>query len=219
MTFEKHFDSYDENAIVQKKVAQKLKTYLEKLPQQPNNILEIGCGTGVFTKELHAFFPEAHLTLNDIFDTRKFLNKIPYRDFLIQNAETLNLASHDLVVSSGSFQWFSNLPKFIHRLAKHNHQILFSMFLHGNLKEIKKHFNISLEYSDISEIINLLRKLYAHVEYEEEFFVLDFPTPIAALKHLQATGVTGIGTTNISKIRTYPYRSLTYRVGYFLAYR
>ena len=88
-----------------------------------------------------------------------------------------------------------------------------------NLKEIKEHFNLSLDYANVSEIINLLRRLYSHVEYEEEVFTLDFPSPLAALRHLQATGVTGIGNTNIAKIRSYPYKSLTYRVGYFLVYR
>lgn len=219
MKFNKHFDSYDDNAIVQKKVAQRLRQYLERLPQKPETILEIGCGTGIFTKELCSFFPKANLTLNDIFDTRKFLEALPYENFLVQNAETLHLESQDLITSSGSFQWFSDLPKFIHRISKHSNQIVFSMFLEDNLKEIKEHFNLSLDYANVSEIINLLRRLYSHVEYEEEVFTLDFPSPLAALRHLQATGVTGIGSTNIAKIRSYPYKSLTYRVGYFLVYR
>lgn len=219
MTFEKHFDSYDENAIVQKKVAKKLGDFLLKFPQPIHTILEIGCGTGIFTKELHSHCPKASLDLNDIFDTRNFLKEIPYRNFFLQNAETLSMGSYDVIASSGSFQWFQNLPKFLSRISEHSRQIVFSMFLEDNLKEIKEHFGISLNYANITEILSLLRENYSHVEYEEEIFKIDFPSPIAALRHLQATGVTGIGNTNIRKIRSYSHSSLSYRVGYFLAYR
>lgn len=219
MTFEKHFHSYDDNAFVQKEVAKALKALLEKLPHKVDSILEIGCGTGIFTKELKSSFPQAKLCLNDKYDTRSFFHSSDYSDFLIQDAEKAEFASYDLISSSGCFQWFQNPKNFLEKISKKSDQLLFSIFLEDNLKEIKEHFSISLDYPDVSELLSLLRSEYEHCSYEEQIFVLDFPNPMAALRHLQATGVTGIGKTNIHAIKNYPYKTLTYRVGYFLCYR
>src|SRR3712207_7303503 len=72
MTFEKHFNSYEENAIVQKKVAQNLAQFFTEIPHSPKTILEIGCGTGIFSREILKYFPNTNLSLNDIFDTSSF---------------------------------------------------------------------------------------------------------------------------------------------------
>src|SRR3712207_2506819 len=219
MTFEKHFNSYEENAIVQKKVAQNLAQFFTEIPHSPKTILEIGCGTGIFSREILKYFPNTNLSLTDIFDTSSFFTEVPYQKFIVHNAETMPLESYDIITSSGCFQWFHDLQSFLKKLSAKTDCLIFSMFLEDNLKEIKQHFQISLDYPSVSETISNLRKLYPIVEYQEEVFELEFSTPLAALRHLQATGVTGIGETNISKIRSYPYKKLTYRVGYFKAKR
>lgn len=219
MTFEKHFKSYEENAIVQKKVAKKLAHFLTDLDKSPKTILEIGCGTGIFSREIVEHFPKASLSLNDIFDTSAFLSDLHYQEFILHNAETMSLKSYDLITSNGCFQWFYDLQSFLKKIAPKTDCLIFSMFLEDNLKEIKQHFQISLDYPGVSDTIRNLRKSYPCVEYQEEIFTLEFPSPLAALRHLQATGVTGIGETNIHKIRSYPHKTLTYRVGYFKAKR
>ncbi len=219
MTFEKHFNSYEENAIVQKKVAKHLASFFTNILNPPKTILEIGCGTGIFSRELVRYFPNSSLSLNDIFDTSAFFDNISYEKFIVHNAETMSLDSYDLISSSGCFQWFTDLQTFLEKLSSHTNCLVFSMFLEDNLKEIKDHFQITLAYPSVSETIHTLRKHYSKVEYQEEIFEIDFPTPLAALRHLQATGVTGIGETNIRKIRSYPHKKLTYRVGYFKAER
>ena len=53
MTFDKNFTTYDNNAIVQKKVAANLSEYIKNdisLSGNMNKIIELGCGTGIFTK-------------------------------------------------------------------------------------------------------------------------------------------------------------------------
>ena len=48
--FKKSMDKYDENAVVQKLMAEKL---IANLPQKSyEKILELGCGTGILTKHI-----------------------------------------------------------------------------------------------------------------------------------------------------------------------
>src|SRR5699024_4190761 len=62
--FSKRADTYDEFATVQKKMANKLLSLLQKelSNEQPLRILEIGSGTGYVTKALLAKFPKANIT-------------------------------------------------------------------------------------------------------------------------------------------------------------
>ena len=46
--FAKNLKSYDENAKIQKRMAERLMSFINN--KSPKNILEIGCGTGFLTK-------------------------------------------------------------------------------------------------------------------------------------------------------------------------
>ena len=48
--FSKSLKTYDDNAIVQKQMAEKLVDFLPK--KEFNSVLEIGCATGLLTKQL-----------------------------------------------------------------------------------------------------------------------------------------------------------------------
>ena len=50
--FEKSFSSYNQNAIVQKIMAERLVQNLSSIKTEFNSVLELGCGTGILTKEL-----------------------------------------------------------------------------------------------------------------------------------------------------------------------
>ena len=47
--FEKSLNTYSQNAVVQKVMAEKLVDNLQKIRVDFENILELGCGTGIFT--------------------------------------------------------------------------------------------------------------------------------------------------------------------------
>ena len=49
--FEKSMEKYNDNAVVQKITAQKLVTNLAGIKNNFNNVLELGSGTGLLTKE------------------------------------------------------------------------------------------------------------------------------------------------------------------------
>ena len=62
--FSKYARSYDRHARLQKMMAERLASFLPK--EIPNKVLEIGCGTGLFTKHLLAHQIK-QIFLNDIY--------------------------------------------------------------------------------------------------------------------------------------------------------
>lgn len=218
MNFNKKFDSYDENAIVQKKVASHLIKLIKEIKNDKNSfesILEIGCGTGIFTREFLKSYSPNKIILNDFFQVERFLNNIPYNSFLVGDILKIELPTVDTIISSSVFQWISPLEKLIEKLSFCKN-LYFSIYISGNLKEIDEHFNISLDYLKIEEIENILRKYFKKVKYKKESTSLEFYTPLDALKHLKNSGVTGFKKSSISKIKSFSSKTLTYEIGYFL---
>lgn len=219
MNFNKHYNVYEKYSLAQKQVAKNLLDYMGKsniFDTQINSIFEIGCGTGIFTKEYRKYFLHSNLILNDIFDVREFIKDIDYNIFIQENIEELDIPKSDLVVSSSVFQWIKDKDSLIRNIAENTDNLCFSSYVSGNLIEIKNHFDISLDYLNIEEFKEILKKYFSSVKSYSETIKLDFEAPMAVLKHLKYTGVTGFQRTSISKIKTFKDNILTYEVAYFI---
>ena len=219
MNFNKHYNVYEKYSLAQKQVAKNLLDYMGKsniFDIQINSIFEIGCGTGIFTKEYRKYFLHSNLILNDIFDVREFIKDIDYNIFIQENIEELDIPKSDLVVSSSVFQWIKDKDSLIRNIAENTDNLCFSSYVSGNLIEIKNHFNISLDYLNIEEFKEILKKYFSSVKSYSETIKLDFEDPMSVLKHLKYTGVTGFQKTSISKIKTFKDNILTYEVAYFI---
>ena len=219
MNFYKYYNEYENYSLAQKQVAKNLLDYMGKsniFNTQINSIFEIGCGTGIFTREYRKYFLHSDLILNDIFDVREFIKDIDYNIFIQENIEELDIPKSDLVVSSSVFQWIKDKDSLIRNIAENNDNLCFSSYVSGNLIEIKNHFDISLDYLNIEEFKEILKKYFSSVKYYSETIKLDFEAPMAVLKHLKYTGVTGFQKTSISKIKTFKDNILTYKVAYFI---
>ena len=219
MNFYKYYNEYENYSLAQKQVAKNLLDYMGKsniFNTQINSIFEIGCGTGVFTREYRKYFLHSDLILNDIFDVREFIKDIDYNIFIQENIEELDIPKSDLVVSSSVFQWIKDKDSLIRNIAENTDNLCFSSYVSGNLIEIKNHFDISLDYLNIEEFKEILKKYFSSVKSYSETIKLDFEAPMAVLKHLKYTGVTGFQRTSISKIKTFKDNILTYKVAYFI---
>ena len=219
MNFNKHYNVYEKYSLAQKQVAKNLLDYMGKsniFDTQINSIFEIGCGTGIFTKEYRKYFLHSNLILNDIFDVREFIKDIDYNIFIQENIEELDIPKSDLVVSSSVFQWIKDKDSLIRNIAENTDNLCFSSYVSGNLIEIKNHFDISLDYLNIEEFKEILKKYFSSVKSYNETIKLDFEGPMSVLKHLKYTGVTGFQKTSISKIKTFKDNILTYKVAYFI---
>ena len=146
-SFSKYAHSYDRYALLQKSMAERLASYLPESP--PSHILELGCGTGVFTRHLLTM-PINKLTLNDIspvmIDTLKSRLTIPSNTkFIIGNAEKVSLEKSDLICANAVFQWFLNpMEALIHLKGSLNKTgtILFSTFGPETLMEFRETANL-----------------------------------------------------------------------------
>lgn len=230
MNFEKKFSTYNDNAHIQKVVAQNLVDFItdfikksESLPENSkiisNSIFEIGCGTGLFTEKFLEIFSPKKIILNDIFDVEKYISHLKYDELVIGDIEKISIPKSEIVVSSSVLQWIKDLEKVVEKVANSTDKFFFSIYLKGNLKEIQEHFQISLKYLEREEVENILRKYFEVVEWREEELHLDFTTPLLALRHLKNTGVTGfendLRKSSVAKVREFKSERLTYKVGYF----
>jgi malonyl-CoA O-methyltransferase len=122
-SFSRAAAGYDSVARLQRSVGEHLMTYLDQWPHEPENILDLGCGTGYFTPLLKARYPRAGYVGLDIASgmVDYARSRCPDEcDWLVADAESLPLASEsiDLVFSSLVVQWCARPEHLLAELAR-----------------------------------------------------------------------------------------------------
>lgn len=202
--FKKSLRTYDENAIVQKKMAKELISLLPK--KEYNKIFEIGCATGLLTKEIADKLIFSELYLNDLVEeSKKYVQEIYKKcNFIAGDIENINLnKKYNLIISNACLQWCSNIEDTLSKLinALDDGGILaISIFGEDNLKEIKSIFNIGNEISSISSMENFLNTQKIIIKKEDKIKI-DFETPMEVLKHLKYTGTNAIKEIKLTKTK------------------
>ena len=122
--FNRHVETYDRYARVQKTMARALAGALAAARPSPAAILEIGCGTGCLTELLRELFPRAHIVAVDLAErmlarSRERLGADPRLEFVLGDVETLSWEreSFDLVVSNAAVQWLTSPEQTVNALA------------------------------------------------------------------------------------------------------
>lgn len=217
MNFDKKFSVYDEYADVQKKVAENLMDFIGERCEEKNiaAAFEIGCGTGLFSKVFQDNLNPDIFILNDFYDVREFVKDIKYEDFIAGDIEKADLPEVDMIVSSSCLQWVKDFEALVKKIADSCEVFSFSIYIEGNLCEIKDHFNVSLSYMSVEELRRVLCKYFKEVEFDKETIVKRFSSPLAALRNLKNTGVTGECRAGIREMRSFKRKILTYEVAYF----
>ena len=197
--FSKAAATYDQHAEAQRFICEHL---VELLTKNSDNrfkrVLEIGCGSGGFTRLLKQRCQIGEWILNDLCASWEgsILPLFPYTspEFLVGDAETLDFpGSFDLIASASALQWMKNLPLFFKKIATHlspNGYFIFNTFAPGNLSEIKEITGIGLKYPTEEEVTRWLSNHFHVIYAETNAISLHFKHPIDVLKHLKYTGVT-----------------------------
>ncbi len=197
-------NTYDTHAKIQRQVSERLVSKLSEYKNiQYNRVLEIGCYTGTLTELLVKSLKIKKLFLNDL---------VPeFHDVVVErlgkslqveivprfgDIEAIDLpVDLDLVISSSTLQWMTDIAKLINRIALSLQKggfFVFSLFGPGTLLEFKEITGVGLNYLASGTIMDLLEEHF-HIEEEEcckdQLF---FSTPREILRHLQATGVGGV---------------------------
>lgn len=199
--FSKAITTYPQEANVQRQIAHKMIRFLMKYLTVPcPNIIEFGCGTGIYSRMLlQSLHPES-LVLNDLCPDMKYccedLLKEQHVTFFPGDAETISFpASTSLITSCSALQWFESPEKFFQKcntLLNDHGYFAFSTFGKDNMKEIRELTGNGLQYRSLKELKIALSPHFDILHSEEELISLSFESPIKVLYHLKQTGVTGL---------------------------
>lgn len=204
--------TYDDQAVIQLKVAQRLLALMEEhILSPPDRILEIGCCTGLLTAMLHRMFKKVSaFYVNDLvpdFQTAvaERLDHDPLLIFLPGDIEQLDIPENlDLVVSSSTLHWLEDLPALFQTLYSRlapGGTLCFSIYGTANLKELREITGIGLEYYSLADLKSLVGNSFDILACDEEEIPLRFDDPLALLNHLRKTGVNALDTAPWTRSR------------------
>lgn len=201
---------YEKNAFVQRKMAQKLVSFLGN---SYDTILEIGCGTGTLTKMVYDFcIFKKYYAIDIIAKNKDFLAaqfpKLHYACFDMDTISNFCPEQHfDLIISNAAIQWSTNpawlIQNCMERLTPSGILAL-AFFGEKNFHEIKDIFGVGLNYLSQEQIDEICRN-YKIVHSSQEIHELSFPDTINLLRHIKNTGVGGMSHTVIKKERLKQY--------------
>ena len=205
--FAKAITTYDDAAQTQRIIARKMLAILQQYTCRPyQQILEIGCGTGIYSRLLLNAMAPNHLLLNDICPAMKhrledLLNHGV--SFAAGDAELMPFApGWQLITSCSALQWLNDLPGFFakcHNLLTNGGCLAFSTFGPRNLAEITTLTGHGLAYLSLTQLKSLLAPYFEVIAGYEEYVQQVFPSPTDVLYHLKHTGVTGLAQQTWTK--------------------
>ncbi len=186
---------YNEESHPQRMAADKLLSLLQsKVGMRFDNILELGCGTGHFTKPASEQLQWKSYTANDLCPAVAAVVGAMDKNirFIEADAEKLPFeGKFELICASSVIQWFCNLESFFQRCAEKlspQGVIAFTSFGQFNMKEIRELTGVGLNYMPISWYDSVLSQNFDVLHLSQETVQLEFDSPGAVLKHIRNTG-------------------------------
>ena len=206
--FNRAANVYDKNAVMQHQIAEDLIDRLRFIKIKPKKILDLGSGTGYTTNKLIDLYPDADIYETDIaieMLKKSKSNNTTIKSFFKRNNITyinadmdlmpFDKQSFDLVISSSSIQWSSNINSLfenIFSLLKPEGLLIFSTFLKNTLSELQSFTDSKLtnEFFSIQEYAQMLisNHFYDPVLMKDEFRI-DYNDALSALRDLKKIGV------------------------------
>ncbi len=186
--FDKKSKIYDQNCIIQKRIADNLAKDLPK--SGVLDILELGCGTGNMTEHLLKRYDGQNFTITDISPSmlKCAQEKFPDKNIKWQIMDGENPATshrYDLIVANMVFQWFEDIDKSLEQLTeilKPDGHIFFTIPGSESFREWKK----SLEKLNLpAGIIEL--KTPPNI-YNQEIINHQYKNALAFLKSIKDVG-------------------------------
>jgi malonyl-CoA O-methyltransferase len=206
--FSKNAVTYEDHAAVQKNCAEKLIDMIE-LDYFPR-ILEIGCGTGVYTRMLLERYPDAQITAIDISGEMVSLARertcSKRVNFEVSDGECIRQEKKfDLITSNASFQWFQDLDRSFSCFAENlsaGGVLCFSMYGPQTFREFKEVLGVhmgprqwlsSSRFAEKDEVRRCLERYFKDFELKEENYKVDFFSIWDFLQNIKKSGARGEG--------------------------
>jgi malonyl-CoA O-methyltransferase len=211
--FERAATSYDQAAVLQREVSNRMLSRLEYIKYLPDIILDAGSGTGYGSQQLAKRYPASKLIAVDIAwamlsqarpDTSWWQRWLPLHKrqtyHVCADIEQFPVkdASVGMVWSNLALQWcndpahaFSEMNRVLHT----NGLFMFSTFGPDTLKELRQsfaqvdafsHVNRFIDMHDIGDL--LVRNGFATPVMDMEYITLTYPDVMSVMRDLKAIG-------------------------------
>ncbi|ADO82018.1 malonyl-ACP O-methyltransferase BioC [Ilyobacter polytropus] len=201
--FSRGAKTYDNYAQVQKHMADKLEIFVHGSKKQ-YNILEVGCGTGIFSQKILKRFPNSKIDLLDISPAmvetaKEKLGDSPNLNFIVEDVENYNPEKkYDLIFSNATFQWIDDqmrLFNHLYSLLDYGGKIAFSTFgnktyfeLRESLSTLDPELKYSQKFVKLDEMTEITNKNFRILAADEDFFIEKFENVMAFLKAIKGIG-------------------------------
>jgi len=202
---------YDAVADLQKYVGEQLLERMEMMRIKPERILDLGSGTGIFSRTLARNYPATKVIELDIAEkmlatsrsrARRFFSR---QQYVCAEAERVPLSpvSVDMVFSNLMLQWSHDYDKLfseIFRVLDRNGLFIFSTFGPDTLRELRESWALVDDYVHVNPFEDmhnlgdaLVRAGFADPVMESDCVRVDYPDVHALMKDLK-----GLGAQNVN---------------------
>lgn len=216
-SFEKAASRYDEAAVLQREIGQRLLDRLDYIRFQPQRVLDVGAGTGDCSYQLANIYKNSDVLLLDFATSmlqqarqkRNWKQRFSSRfKFITGDASYLPLAddSVDMIFSNLTLQWCADLEQVFgefRRVLKPGGMLLFSTFGPATLKELKACWQQVDNYTHINEFIDLhvigdamMKSGLSNPVMDMEMITVTYPDVKSIMRDLKQ-----IGAHNVNKTR------------------
>lgn len=204
--FDRAAPEYDQHAVLQREVGQRLLERLEYVRLEPARVLDVGCGTGTATYAMKQAYPGANVIGVDW--SLAMLQQLQARESdqvsclpLCVDMQALPLAarSMDIVFSNLAVYWSADpvaLFAEFRRVLRPGGIMLFSTFGPDTLYELrtawsraddKAHVNQFMDMHDIGDLV--VAAGFAEPVFDVDLMTLEYKDVVSLMRDLKAIGV------------------------------
>lgn len=209
LSFDKASSTYDEAAVLQREIGNRLLDRLDYIRYQPSNILDVGAGTGTCSYQLAQRYNKSDIYLLDFAAAmlqqarkkRSLRQRWSSRyQYLSGDAASLPLTdnSMDMIFSNLALQWCEDLQQVFsefRRVLKPGGMLLFSTFGPDTLKELSSCWNQLDDYQHVNHFTDLhvigdalVNSGFTDPVMDMEMITVTYPDVITIMKDLKQIG-------------------------------
>ena len=193
--FSRFAHQYDKYNMIQAMVAKQLVENLSSLSY--SNVLDIGCGSGEVFKNfekqritVEKFIAlDSATTMLDIHPSNTSISKICVNFNDHNFLEQLPDKKVDMVISSSSLQWSTDLDYTIDKLSKLSTTFNAALFTSGTFKTLHEQAGVISPIYSAETIQQIMMKYYGSVNFTLHHYSLNFETTREMFRYIKQSGV------------------------------
>ncbi len=210
-SFDRAAERYDEVAVLQREVGERIMERLDYVRIAPQTILDVGAGTGVFSQALSRRYARSRVLALDLaprmlIQARRRKGWFSRQAFVCGDAESLPVAdaSVDLIFSNFTLQWCGELDRVFaefRRVLRPGGLLMFSTLGPDTLKELRQSWRAVDERPHVHEFLDmhdvgdaLLRAGLSDPVMDVEHFTLAYDDAMQLMRELKIIGAHNAAT-------------------------